>query len=50
MMWPGVMEHFKDKIITWKLSSVGHNPTAEQYLGETQTEADKVFFYEQKDL
>lgn len=28
----GVMEHFKDKILTWKLSNVGMNPTAEQYL------------------
>ncbi|XP_064097939.1 uncharacterized protein ZK1073.1-like [Macrobrachium nipponense] len=28
----GVMEHFKDKIISWKLSNVGMNPTAEQYL------------------
>jgi len=28
----GVMEHFKDKIISWKLSNVGMHPTAEQYL------------------
>ncbi|XP_045127058.1 uncharacterized protein ZK1073.1-like isoform X1 [Portunus trituberculatus] len=28
----GVMEHFKDKIISWKLNSVGMHPTAEQYL------------------
>jgi len=28
----GVMEHFKDKILNWKLSNVGMNPTAEQYL------------------
>lgn len=28
----GVMEHFKDKIISWKLENLGHNPTAEQYL------------------
>ncbi|XP_023333500.1 uncharacterized protein ZK1073.1 [Eurytemora carolleeae] len=28
----GVMEHFKDKIIAWKLTTVGHNPTAEEYL------------------
>ena len=28
----GVMEHFKDKIINWKLETIGHNPTAEQYL------------------
>merc|ERR1719158_807756 len=28
----GVMEHFKDKIIDWKLGTVGHNPTTDQYL------------------
>ncbi|XP_042884847.1 uncharacterized protein ZK1073.1-like isoform X2 [Penaeus japonicus] len=28
----GVMEHFKDKIISWKLNNVGMHPTAEQYL------------------
>ena len=28
----GVMEHFKDTIIGWKLDTIGHNPTAEQYL------------------
>ena len=28
----GVMEHFKDKIIGWKLEKIGHNPTTEQYL------------------
>lgn len=28
----GVMEHFKDKIMNWKLSNVGMNPSAEQYL------------------
>jgi len=28
----GVMEHFKDKILNWKLTNVGMNPTAEQYL------------------
>ena len=27
------MEHFKDAIIGWKLDAIGHNPTAEQYLG-----------------
>jgi protein NDRG1 len=27
-----VMEYFKDKIIGWKLQSIGMNPTAEQYL------------------
>lgn len=28
----GVMEQIKDKIIDWKLGTVGHNPTATQYL------------------
>nr|CAH0098137.1 unnamed protein product [Daphnia galeata] len=28
----GVMEYFRDKLINWKLSNVGMNPTAEQYL------------------
>jgi len=28
----GVMEHFRDKLINWKLSHMGMNPTAEQYL------------------
>uniref|UniRef100_T1JG56 AB hydrolase-1 domain-containing protein n=1 Tax=Strigamia maritima TaxID=126957 RepID=T1JG56_STRMM len=28
----GVMEHFKDKIVSWKLGNIGMNPTAEQYL------------------
>lgn len=28
----GIMEHFNDKFMNWKLSSVGHNPSAEQYL------------------
>jgi len=28
----GVMEHFKDRIIQYKLEKFGHNPTAEQYL------------------
>lgn len=28
----GVMEYFKDKFMNWKLSNVGMNPSAEQYL------------------
>ncbi|XP_076368564.1 uncharacterized protein ZK1073.1-like [Tachypleus tridentatus] len=28
----GMMEYFKDKILNWKLQSVGMNPSAEQYL------------------
>lgn len=28
----GMMEYFKDKIMSWKLQSVGMNPSAEQYL------------------
>lgn len=28
----GIMEYFNDKIINWKLRSVGMNPTAEEYL------------------
>jgi len=28
----GMVEHVRDQIINWKLESVGHNPTAEQYL------------------
>lgn len=28
----GIMEYFNDKIINWKLQTVGMNPTAEQYL------------------
>lgn len=28
----GVMEYFKDKIISWRLQNIGMNPTAEQYL------------------
>lgn len=28
----GVMEYFRDKLINWKLTNVGMNPTAEQYL------------------
>jgi hypothetical protein len=28
----GIMEHFRDKLINWKLTNMGMNPTAEQYL------------------
>ncbi|XP_023210052.1 uncharacterized protein ZK1073.1-like isoform X1 [Centruroides sculpturatus] len=28
----GIMEYFKDKIMNWKLTNVGMNPSAEQYL------------------
>ena len=31
-----MVEHVRDQIINWKLDSVGHNPTAEQYLGMLQ--------------
>ncbi|XP_043229801.1 uncharacterized protein ZK1073.1-like isoform X1 [Amphibalanus amphitrite] len=28
----GIMEYFSDKLMNWKLSSIGHHPSAEQYL------------------
>ncbi|XP_037088943.1 uncharacterized protein ZK1073.1-like isoform X4 [Pollicipes pollicipes] len=28
----GIMEYFNDKFMNWKLSSIGHHPSAEQYL------------------
>lgn len=28
----GIMEYFNDKLMNWKLSSIGHHPSAEQYL------------------
>ncbi len=33
LLLSGMVEHVRDQIINWKLDSVGHNPTAEQYLG-----------------